>query len=191
MNTMYAKSKIEKLMAVATHTTTNQNEAQNAYNMAKKVAEKYKVLSWFFLTYEVGNQKVEEKQVKITNVYDLSDTFRWEGVVNILYRVFYTEFEMYYEKVAERTTYFKGVTIKCTEQEYQFICKAYKFILKNLNRYCKSIGNFSYSSNISFCYYLKKGFYGYNEEGMSKYSSEAYLAGQALRREYEEFKKGC
>lgn len=101
MNTMYAKSKIEKLMAVATHTTTNQNEAQNAYNMAKKVAEKYKVLSWFFLTYEVGNQKVEEKQVKITNVYDLSDTFHWEGVVNILYRVFYTEFEMYYEKVAK------------------------------------------------------------------------------------------
>ena len=102
MNTMYAKSKIEKLMAVATHPITNQNEAQNAYNMAKKVAEKYKVLSWFFLTYEAGNQKVEEKQVKITNVYDISGTFRWEGVVNILYRVFYTEFEMYYEKVAKK-----------------------------------------------------------------------------------------
>lgn len=191
MNTMYAKSKIEKLMAVATHPTTNQNEVQNVYNMAKKVAEKYKVLSWFFLTYEVGNQKVEEKQIKITNMYDLSGAFRWEGVVNILYRVFYTEFKIHAESRAKRTCYYKGVTVDCSELEYQFICKAYKFILKNLNRYCKSIGNFSCSSNISFCYYLKKGFYGYKEEGMSKYSSEAYLAGKALRREYKEFKKGC
>lgn len=191
MNTMHAKSKIEKLMAVATHPTTNQNEAQNAYNMAKKVAEKYKVLSWFFLTYEVSNQKVEEKQVKITNVYDLSGAFRWEGVVHIIYRVFQKEFKMHAESMAKRTCYYKGITIDCSELEYQFICKAYKFILKNLNRYCKDIGNFSCNSNDSFCYYLKNGFYGKYEEGMNKYNSEAYLAGQALRREYEEFKKGC
>ena len=51
MNTTYAKSKIEKLMAINTCKTANQNEAQTAFDMARKVAEKYKVLTWFYLTY--------------------------------------------------------------------------------------------------------------------------------------------
>ena len=135
MNTTYAKSKIEKLMAINTCKTANQNEAQTAFDMARKVAEKYKVLTWFYLTYVNPVNIPSEPEVKvepkvIRNEYDLCEEFRWSDICNVLFDLFRDEFASYLCQYSSRNGDYKHVYFTLSDDEFEFMKKAYKFVLK-------------------------------------------------------------
>ena len=135
MNTTYAKSKIEKLMAINTCKTANQNEAQTAFDMARKVAEKYKVLTWFYLTYVNPVNIPSEPEVKvepkvIRNEYDLCEEFRWPDICNVLFDLFRDEFASYLCQYSSRNGDYKHVYFTLSDDEFEFMKKAYKFVLK-------------------------------------------------------------
>lgn len=194
MNTTFAKAKIEKLMAVALHPTTNQNEAQNAYELAKKVAEKYKVLTWFFLTYQTS-QEVTTK-VRTTSKYILTELFKWTGVLNnlcfILDNAPDKQFEFRRYDYSKRSNNFRSIYMEATEEEFQLFKRAYEFVLANEKKFYKMVGNSSVNSHYTFSGYLNMGFAGEHSSARqdSKVVDFAYRTGEKLRVMYEEARKG-
>ena len=69
--------------------------------------------------------------------------------------------------------------------------KAYKFVLKAKNRFCKETNAHDRKQHILFKYTFKDGFY----DTEAKYNSQAFInareSGFKLRKMYEEFKMGC
>lgn len=196
MNTTYAKSKIEKLMAINTCKTANQNEVQTAFDMARKVAEKYKVLTWFYLTYVNPVNIPSEPEVKvepkvIRNEYDLCEEFRWPDICNVLFDLFGDEFASYLCQYSSRNGDYKHVYFTLSDDEFEFMKKAYKFVLKAKNRFCKETNAHDRKQHILFKYTFKDGFY----DTEAKYNSQAFInareSGFKLRKMYEEFKMGC
>lgn len=190
MNTMYAKSKIEKLMAIANHPTTNPNEASSAREMAKKVAEKYGVFTWFFLTY-INNNKQEKQEVNFD--YYLNEKFRWIDITNTLFNCFSKssigkQFHGTYYNV--RSNRYKVIKFSGTEKQYKFLEEAYKFILKNKNKFCKAINNHSSQGHKMFEEIFVKGFLFENIAYDSMDFVEAYSAGSELRKMFVKAKEG-
>lgn len=188
MNTQYAKQKIEKLMAIANHPNTNPNEASSAREMAKKVAEKYGVLTWFFLTY-INNK--QEKQV-VNFDYYLNEKFRWIDITNTLFNCFVKtnigkQFHGTYYRV--RTNRYKVIKFSGTEKQYKFLEEAYKFILKNKNKFCKEINNHSSQGHSIFEAAFVKGFLFENHNFNSNAFIEAYNAGSELRKMFAKAKE--
>lgn len=191
---MYAKNKIEKLMAVANHPTTNENEAQSAYNMAKKVAEKYKVLTWFFLTYESKKDGMKEN-IKKQFSYDLTATFRWIDITNTVYKLLKEAgFTFETHGLTKRSLYYSKIILIGTEKQFEFSKVLYNKVLKAKNRYCRMVENHSMSAHKTFSYLAWCGFCGINttEKKMdASYSSMfAYNFGIQMRKLYEEESKG-
>lgn len=196
MNTTYAKSKIEKLMAINTCKTANQNEAQSAFNMARKVAEKYGVLTWFYLTYVNPVNIPSEHEVKvepkvIRNEYDICEEFRWSDICNVIFDLFENEFDFRTCEYSSRNGDYKHIYVSLSDDEFEFMKKVYKFVLKAKNRFCKENNAHDRKHHILFKYTFKTGFYGTE----AKYVSQAFInareSGFKLRKMYEEFKMGC
>ena len=188
MNTQYAKQKVEKLMAIANHPTTNPNEASSAREMAKKVAEKYGVLTWFFLTY-INNK--QEKQV-VNFDYYLNEKFRWIDITNTLFNCFIKssigkQFHGLYYSV--RTNRYKVIKFTGTEKQFEFLGEAYKFILKNKNKFCKEINNHSSQGHSIFEAAFVKGFLFENADCFNTAFVEAYSAGSELRKMFVKAKE--
>ena len=188
MNTQYAKQKIEKLMAIVNHPTTNPNEASSAREMARKVAEKYGVLTWFFLTY-INNK--QEKQV-VNFDYYLNEKFRWIDITNTLFNCFSKtsigkQFHGSYYSV--RTGRYKVIKFTGTEKQFEFLGEAYKFILKNKNKFCKEINNHSSQGHSIFEAAFVKGFLLENHDFNSNAFIEAYNAGSELRKMFVKAKE--
>lgn len=190
MNTTYAKAKIEKIMARALHPTTDKNEAQVSYEMAKKVAEKYKVLTWFYLTYEaniVNQHKEEKKPIVIKNWYNLSNSFRWDDITNTLVRTILQDEKMCnlfnLGKISKRTGLFKEILFYGTEEQFNFLSNAYKFVLKKKNHFCKEAGNHSATYHTLFETAFIEGFiHGSN----CKYESIAFINAYNAGKEFNE-----
>ena len=194
MNTTFAKAKIEKLMAVALHPTTNQNEAQNAYELAKKVAEKYKVLTWFFLTYQTSKEVTTK--VRTTGTYILTELFKWTGVINNLCSMLdiapYKQFKFWRYNYSKRSNNFRNIHMEATEEEFQFFKRAYEFVLANEKKFYKMVGSSSVNSHYTFSDYMNMGFAGEHSSAQrdSKVVDFAYSIGEKLKVMYEEARKG-
>lgn len=180
MNTQYAKQKVEKLMAVANHPTTNPNEAANARDMAKKVAEKYGVLTWFYLTYE----KVVNK-VKVDN-YTLNDRFRWIDLTNTLYALFGGKFRFHVYGQTRKTGYWNTVILEGTEKQVEFLDEIYKIILKSKNQFKKGCESKGASCHRDFTFAVCQGFCGEPVDYKSDLYKNAYNTGKLIRSMYEE-----
>lgn len=189
MNTQYAKQKVEKLMAIANHPTTNPNEASSAREMAKKVAEKYGVLTWFFLTY-INNNKQEKQEVWFD--YYLNEKFRWIDITNTLFNCFVKtnigkQFHGTYYNV--RSNRYKVIKFSGTEKQYKFLEEAYKLILKNKNKFCKAVNNHSSQCHRTFEEFFIKGFLFENAKYDNMAFVEAYNAGSELRKMFVKAKE--
>ena len=189
MNTQYAKQKVEKLMAIANHPNTNPNEASSAKEMAKKVAEKYGVLTWFFSTY-INNNK-QEKQV-VNFDYYLNEKFRWIDITNTLFNCFIKssigkQFHGTYYNV--RTNRYKVIKFTGTEKQFKFLSETYKLILKSKNKFCKAINNHSSQGHKMFEEIFIKGFLFENTAYDSMAFVDAYSAGSELRKMFAKAKE--
>lgn len=181
MNTQYAKQKIEKLMAVANHPNTNLNEAANARDMAKKVAEKYGVLTWFFLTYEKVVTKVKMDQ------YILSDRYRWIDITNTIYQMFACKFDIHgYTKISKKSGYYANIILDGTEKQVEFLDQVYKIILKAKNQFKKEFESKGIACHMTFTYTLIKGFEGEEMNYESECFKEVYKVGKLIRNMFEE-----
>ena len=192
MNTTFAKAKIEKLMAVALHPTTNPNEAQNAYELAKKVAEKYKVLTWFFLTYQTS-QEVTTK-VRTTNKYILTELFKWTGVLNnlcfILDKDPDKQFEFRRYDYSKRSNNFRSIYMEATEEEFQFFKRAYEFALASEKKFYKKVGKHDKEAHNTFAFFFECGFKGSKCLSAKDSANYAYNCGMKLREELNKAKAG-
>lgn len=181
MNTQYAKQKIDKLMAVANHPTTNPNEAANARDMAKKVAEKYGVLTWFFLTYEKVVTKVKMDQ------YILSDRYRWIDLTNTIYQMFACKLDIHgYTKISKKSGYYANIILNGTEKQVEFLDQVYKIILKAKNQFKKGFNNKGVTCHSTFTYILIQGFEGEKANYESDAFSHVYETGKLIRNMFEE-----
>lgn len=181
MNTQYAKQKIEKLMAVANHPNTNLNEAANARNMAKKVAEKYGVLTWFYLTYE----RVVNK-VKVDN-YTLNDRFRWIDITNTIYILFSKKFRIHVSDKTRRTGYYNSVILEGTDKQVEFLDEVYKILLKAKNQFKKGCESKGASCHRDFEFAVMLGFSNSKEaDYKSDLYKNAYNTGKLIRNMFEE-----
>ena len=194
MNTQYAKQKVEKLMAVANHPNTNENEAQSAYNMDKKVAEKYGVLTWFFLTYESKKDGMKEN-IRKQFSYDLTATFRWIDITNTVYELLKEAgFTFETHGLTKRSLYYSKIILIGTEKQFEFSKVLYNKVLKAKNRYCRMIENHSMSAHKTFSDLAWCGFCGIDiaaKKMDTSYSSMfAYNFGIEMRKLYEEESKG-
>lgn len=180
MNTMYAKSKIEKLMAVANHPNTNENEAQSAYNMAKKVAEKYKVLTWFFLTYD--NSVVKNK----VDQYILNDRYRWVDLTNTIYDLFFAEFDIQgYTLISRKSNYYANIILNGTEKQVEFLDEVYKILLKAKNQFKKGFKSKGIDCHHFFTCIVVNGFHGDPIEKDNELIAKAYDTGKLIRDMYD------
>lgn len=84
MNTQYAKEKINKLMALATNSGATKDEAATAFEMAKKIAEKYGVNAWF---YKVHCNVTKAPEQNVINAYTFSkdNGYKWTGILNWIF----------------------------------------------------------------------------------------------------------
>lgn len=188
MNTQYAKQKVEKLMAIANHPNTNPNEASSAKEMAKKVAEKYGVLTWFFLTY-INNK--QEKQV-VNFDYYLNEKFRWIDITNTLFNCFVKTNigkQLHGSYYSVRTNRYKVIKFTGTEEQFKFLSGTYKFILKSKNKFCKAINNHSSQGHKMFEEIFIKGFLFENTDYDSMAFVEAYNDGSELRKMFVKAKE--
>lgn len=185
MNTTYAKQKVEKLMAVANHPNTNPNEAKVAYNMAKKVAEKYKVFTWFAQTYPLNTKPTVEVTKKF---YKLSELFRWTDIIHTMCGALANDMHFSYFGYSKRSGYYKNIVFNGTEDEFKFLEFAYDFILKSKNKYCKEYGMHNKAAHNDFTKLFILGYDAENFVPIWNYEMEAYKAGQELHQYYKNFR---
>lgn len=185
MNTTYAKQKVEKLMAVANHPNTNPNEAKVAYNMAKKVSEKYKVFTWFAQTYPLNTKPV----VKITKkFYTLSEFFRWTDIINTMCATLGKDMHFSYFGFSKRSGYYKNIVFHGTEDEFKFLQFAYDYILKAKNKFCKGWGANNKNAHMCFTHLFLGGYDETDIPHSGPTFGAAYNAGKEFHQYYKNFR---